>query len=90
MENNFYFRGRFFEDERDFLEYIDRWHETFLCEESLTQMLDLFKKSILLILQFGWEIKNGDMNRILENAFFQAMKVRENLIRCQEHEQESK
>lgn len=77
--NSFYYKGRFFQDQQDFFEYVRRWPDSILSEETLTEMLDLLKKDILINLQFGCEIKNGDMNRILELAFFEAMKTRKNL-----------
>lgn len=76
MKNNFYYKGRFFEDENDFFEYVKKWPETILSEESLDEMLSLLKKDILGNLQFGLEIKNGDMNNLLEKTFFEAMQLR--------------
>lgn len=76
MKNNFYYKGRFFEDENDFFEYVKRWPETILSEESLDEMLSLLKKDILVNLQHGLEIKNGDMNTLLEKTFFEAMQLR--------------
>ncbi len=73
---NFFFKGIFFEHENDFWEYVKIWPETSLSEESLSQMLDLLKKDILSNLQFGLEIKNGEMNHLLEKTFLKAMHLR--------------
>ena len=79
MINNFYYKWKFFENEIDFFEYVKRWPETILSEESLTEMLNLLKKDILVNLQYGCEIKNGDMNRLLEETFLKSMRLRKNL-----------
>ena len=42
-------------------------------------MLNLLKKDILVNLQYGCEIKNGDMNRLLEETFLKSMRLRKNL-----------
>ena len=83
MNNNFYYKGKFFEDENDFWNYVNAWPNTFLSEESLCEMLNLLRKDILANLQFGCEIKNGDMNTLLEKTFFEAMKLRKNLRETQ-------
>ena len=79
MNNNFYYKGKFFEDENDFWDYVNRWPETILSEESLNEMLELFKKDVLGNLQHGLEIKNGHMNSLIEKTFFESMKLRTNL-----------
>lgn len=76
LTNKFYYKGKFFQDENGFFRYVKEWPKTPLTEESLEEMLNMLKKDILCNIQYGIEIKNGDMNNLLEKTFLEAMMLR--------------
>mgnify|MGYP001611762349 CR=1 FL=1 len=78
MNKNFYYKGKFFEDENDFFLYVNEWPKTNLSEESLSEMLILLKKDILVNIQEGLVIKNGDMEKLLQETFLKSMVLRKN------------
>jgi hypothetical protein len=76
MSGNFYYKLKFFDSEDEFFTYVKAWPKAMLCEESLTIMLDRLKKDILCNLNLDLEIRNGDMDILLQKTFFESMKLR--------------
>ena len=86
MKNNFYYKGKYFENEKDFYEYTMKWTKEIVSEDSLNNMLEEFKKNVLKNLSLEFGIRNGDMNSSLLLAFYMLMENRKNLTECQENE----
>jgi hypothetical protein len=48
MKNNFYFKGKYFEKEKDFWEYVHKWGDLELNEEAATRELERFSTDLLM------------------------------------------
>ncbi len=76
MTGTFFYKGKFFDNEEDFFRYANEWPKMPLTEESLTTMIELFKRDVLLNLYEHMEIKNGHMEVLLAKTFFESMELR--------------
>jgi len=74
-KDKFYFQGKFFDDKKEFWEYVDQWPEIELNQEILDEMMNSLKKEIMKnVFMYDRKITNGQMNSILENVFINIIK----------------
>lgn len=69
-KNNFYFQGKFFEDEEAFWQYVQKWGGMPLDQETADRLLNQLKKDILLnIFMFEREYTNNEFQKLLGKVF---------------------
>lgn len=77
-ENKFYFKGKYFDKSEDYLAFARKWTSEYLSEEVFIQMLEDFKRDVVInLISDKYKIQNATMMKILEEAFFKSIYLRE-------------
>ncbi len=75
-KDQFYFQGKYFDNQEDFWKYVNEWGLLALNQETAERQMDTLKKEIIMnIFLRGIELKNIDfrnyVNKIFEFAMIQ-------------------
>lgn len=70
-KNQFYFQGKFFDNDKEMFEYAAKWPNQKLDKETAERLLSTFcKDCVMNIFLLGREMTNGDMKELLDDAFY--------------------
>ena len=75
-KDQFYFQGKYFDNENEFWAYVKEWPNLNLDPVTMYRLFDTFKEDCVInfFLMSEKSIKNGEMNKILEETFMFFMK----------------
>ena len=75
-ENKFFYKGKFFTNEKDFWDYVLKYNSEQISDESLEQLCQEFSKDLLLNIKISnISINVSEMRFIFECLFFKAMNL---------------
>lgn len=75
MNDQFYFQGKYFDNQNEFWKYVREWNEMQTNQETIDRLMNKLKKDIQLNIGFyDIKITNSQLNVIIEHGFVMMMK----------------